>query len=40
MITQVDNIPEELKKLKQWCVYSIVQPKKKDSIKGKYLLTL
>lgn len=35
MITQVDNIPEELKKLKQWCVYSIVQPKKQGQHKGK-----
>lgn len=35
MITQVNNIPEELKKLKQWCVYSIVQPKKQGQHKGK-----
>ena len=35
MITQVDNIPEELKKLKQWCVYSIVQPKKQGQHKSK-----
>lgn len=35
MITQINNIPEELKKLKQWCVYSIVQPKKQGQHKGK-----
>lgn len=35
MITQINNIPKELKKLKQWCVYSIVQPKKQGQHKGK-----
>lgn len=35
MITQINNIPKELKKLKQWCVYSIVPAKKDGQHKGK-----
>lgn len=35
MITQINNIPKELKKLKQWCVYKIVSPKKDGQHKGK-----
>lgn len=35
MITQIDNLPTELKKAKQWCVYTIVPPKKDGQHKGK-----
>lgn len=35
MITKTDNIPKELKKLKQWCVFKIEPPRKEGQHKGK-----
>lgn len=35
MITNINNIPKELTKLKQWCVFKIQPPRKEGQHKGK-----